>query len=99
MLAENDYPGWQARVDGRSTPVVQADGSFQAVAVPAGEHVVRFAYRPTSVRLGLAATVLGLAVAGGLWWLPGPLGRRRRRAPASIATFCTALPPMEWPTT
>lgn len=84
VLAENHYPGWEAEIDGRPTRIVRADGSFQAVAVPPGEHTVRFTYRPASVWLGLAATALGLALAAALWWLPGPLGRVRAAPPRTF---------------
>ncbi len=68
ILADVWYPGWQARVDGASAPLWQADALFRAVFLPAGEHEVEFAYRPWwrwSVLFSLAAAAL-------LLWKPSP---------------------------
>jgi hypothetical protein len=58
VLADRDAPGWRARVDGGRVPILRANGLFRAVALPAGEHVVDFSYRPRAVLLGLAITLL-----------------------------------------
>lgn len=67
FLSDNFYPGWQATVDGRSVPILQADYSFRAVEVTAGKHIVHFSYRPVSFYLGtfislVSAILLGLFV-------------------------------------
>lgn len=46
ILADTDYPGWQATVDGEPTPIYRANLMFRAVQVSRGEHTVRFEYRP-----------------------------------------------------
>jgi hypothetical protein len=83
VRSELDLAGWSATVDGRSVPVVPADGGLESVAVPAGSHEVVFAYAPPHLRLGE-----GLAVAGLLAVLLGPPGarrvRRRRRASTGV---------------
>jgi hypothetical protein len=79
VLAENYYPGWEAWVNGEPAPVLLANHTFRAVAVPAGEHDVVFRFRPTELLIGFWIYVLGmlaLAAYGAL------LVMRRLRAPA-----------------
>jgi hypothetical protein len=78
VLAENYYPGWEARVNGDPAPVLLANHTFRAVAVPAGEHEVVFRFRPRELFIGFWIYLLGmLALAG----YGGFLVVRRLRAP------------------
>lgn len=73
VLADRHYPGWNASVDGRPTPIQEANGHFRAVAVPRGRHRVVFEYRPVSFRVGgwiSGASVLLL----GMGFIAGPRG-------------------------
>ncbi len=65
ILSDMWYPGWEALIDGESTPVFRADYLFRAVEVPPGEHVVEFVYRPMSFYVGVAVTAVAWAA---LWW-------------------------------
>jgi len=58
LLLDGWYPGWEAAVDGKPARVRRADYAFRAVEVPAGRSVVRFDYRPRTVRAGLLAALL-----------------------------------------
>lgn len=69
--------GWSATIDGRSTAVYPADIAFQGIIVPAGEHVVVLRYQPSSVTIGIAGSLGGLAVI--LAVLVAPLLLRRTR--------------------
>ncbi|MBY0506154.1 MAG: YfhO family protein [Bryobacteraceae bacterium] len=60
ILGDTHYPGWQVTVDGKAADLIVAYGVARAVVVPAGEHTVEFAYRPVSLRLGAAMSLLGL---------------------------------------
>jgi hypothetical protein len=73
FLADQHYPGWRATVNGRPAPIHRANYTFRLVEVPAGNSVVRFEYRPWSVRIGaaLSATTITLVLAALAW-------RRRR---------------------
>ncbi|HXV61384.1 MAG TPA: YfhO family protein, partial [Vicinamibacteria bacterium] len=68
VLLDTLRPGWIAQVDGRETEILRTQHAFRAVAVPEGEHLVRFSYRPRSLRLGglvsLASVLLVSAWAG-----------------------------------
>jgi hypothetical protein len=74
VLSEIDYPGWQATVDGKDTPILRANTILRAVPVRAGVHRVEMVFRPWTVSLGLIISVLTL-VAG----LVGVLWPRRSR--------------------
>jgi membrane protein YfhO len=60
VLLDTYDPGWSATVDGRSAPVVRANLNFRAVPVGAGTHLVELVYRPRTVVLGTAVSLLGL---------------------------------------
>jgi hypothetical protein len=86
VLSENHYPGWRAYLDGRPVGVLRVNYNQRGVRVPAGEHEVLFVYRPKSVIVGAAVsllTALGLLA----WWrrlLPESrlLARRLRESEA-----------------
>ncbi|MGZ5234452.1 MAG: hypothetical protein ACXWC3_30955, partial [Burkholderiales bacterium] len=58
LVAENDYPGWTASVDGAPVDILRADISLRAVPLRAGRHRVVFTFDPLSVKLGLAGSLL-----------------------------------------
>lgn len=64
VLTDTYYPGWHARVNGANRQILRANGLFRAVAVPAGRHEVVFEYRPESLRLGAAVSMLSLVILG-----------------------------------
>jgi hypothetical protein len=53
VLLDTFYPGWVASVDGQVTPIYRADYLMRAIYVSAGQHMVKFEYRPTSFTRGL----------------------------------------------
>jgi hypothetical protein len=65
VLSDTNYPGWRARVDGRPTPIYQANYLFRAVYLAPGEHEIEFTFMPTSYRLALAGTLASMALVGG----------------------------------
>jgi uncharacterized membrane protein YfhO len=46
ILADTDYPGWAATVDGETTPIYRTNLMFRAVQISAGSHTVQFDYVP-----------------------------------------------------
>ena len=75
LFSMNDDPGWQAHVDGRSVPIVIADGALMAVEVDPGNHHIQLDYRPRSFRAGVAVTFLTVAGLAVYLWRD----RRKRR--------------------
>jgi len=71
--------GWLARLDGQLVRVWHADLAFMAVAVPPGEHVVEFVYRPPLFRAALALSLASLTALVALSLARRASGRRRTR--------------------
>jgi hypothetical protein len=66
VLSDAFYPGWRARVDHRPDRIYEVNGAMRGVAVPLGRHTVTMRYRPVSVYLGAALSLLGIL--GALVW-------------------------------
>lgn len=63
VVHDTHAPGWKAEIGGAPAPLLEANGLFRAVLVPAGEHTVRLQYAPGSFLLGLAISIAALATA------------------------------------
>ena len=65
-LAETDYPGWRASVDGAPAPIHTTNLAFRGVQLEPGEHEIVFEYHPAWLRptaiAAFMALLLGLAV-------------------------------------
>jgi len=61
FLSDNYYPGWKAYLDNVATKIYIADYAFRAIAVPEGEHNIKFAYDPLNFKIGLGISFLFLA--------------------------------------
>lgn len=48
--------GWEATIDGQSTTTFAGFDTFLAVHVPAGQHEVKFVYRPRGLKIGMWCT-------------------------------------------
>ena len=61
-LADQNYPGWRAALDGKPVRIRQEPNSpvGRYVEVPAGEHRVTFEYAPASFRVGLYLACLSV---------------------------------------
>ncbi len=62
LLSDAYYPGWQVTVNGSPAELLQADGLFRGVLLPAGEHEVVFSFAPRSFQLGWMMTAVGLTM-------------------------------------
>jgi hypothetical protein len=63
-LAQPDYPGWQATLDGKSVEILRAYGALSAVVVPAGDHTIRLIYDPLTYRIGAVISLVTWAMLG-----------------------------------
>jgi hypothetical protein len=64
VINESYFPGWEARVDGSSTPIVRTNAIVRGLAVEAGSHVVELVYRPRAFRWGAAISLASTCVLG-----------------------------------
>jgi hypothetical protein len=86
VLLDSYYPGWRAEVDGRDAEISPAMGAFRAVKVPSGDHRVRFRYRPASVYVGGAITLVTLALLATIFVLSRRGAAHARASPAPRST-------------
>jgi uncharacterized membrane protein YfhO len=62
-VSENYFPGWQASVDGRPTPVYRADFNLIGVPLPAGARRVELLFHDAAVSTGKAISILAALLA------------------------------------
>jgi hypothetical protein len=62
ILADSYAPGWHATLDGKTCPILRANGLFRGVATPPGTHEIAFVYHPISYILGMALSLGSLAL-------------------------------------
>jgi MYXO-CTERM domain-containing protein len=75
VLGDNWFPGWKAKLDGKSVPVERVDYTYRGVRVGPGAHTVEFSYEPASWTIGWITSLLSLVALGALV----AVGLRRRR--------------------
>jgi hypothetical protein len=67
FIADANYPGWQAKIDGQSTAVYSGQVLGKAVLVPEGRHQISVEFKSRSFVIGLSVmifTLLVLMIAG-----------------------------------
>ncbi|MBI5620018.1 YfhO family protein, partial [Candidatus Gottesmanbacteria bacterium] len=60
VISETYYPGWQASVDGRNTPVLPVNIRYIGVVVPPGSQQVTLRFTPSRFLLGLVVSLVSL---------------------------------------
>jgi len=67
VFSVNNYPGWEATIDGRNVEIVTADSSFIGVVAPPGDHTIELRFRPTHLKLSVAVFLVALLASVGCW--------------------------------
>lgn len=62
IFSEIYYPGWKATIDGKPLTLGRADYVLRAAVVPAGNHVVKMEYKPTSVNITEAIAYVAIVI-------------------------------------
>jgi len=70
VISEMYYPGWEATIDGRRTPIWTANYLLRGVIVPEGRHRVEMRYTAPAARRGAIISVLTLLalITGAINW-------------------------------
>jgi hypothetical protein len=63
ILSDQLDPWWAATVDGQRAAILRANWVFRAVRIEAGDHVIRFVYRPWPYYAGAALTFVSVLAA------------------------------------
>ena len=66
VVSEIFYPGWEATVDDRPTPIMLTNYLLRGVYVPSGRHQIQMRYRATAARNGAVISVLTVGLLFGL---------------------------------
>lgn len=72
------YPRWVATVNGKETPIYQANGPFRAVEIPAGDSVVEMEFHPWLMLIGLYLSLICVALVLGLFIFADKINLQRR---------------------
>jgi hypothetical protein len=62
ILTDTWFPGWSATVDGKRAKIEKAYGMVRGVVVDPGKHTIEMRYRPLSVYLGAALSILAAGI-------------------------------------
>lgn len=87
VLTDSYNPEWIVEVDGHRAPLLRANQFFRAVALDPGEHNVVFRYRPLSLAMGFAVSLLTMLIAA--FFIAREI-RQRRRADRAAALIVSA---------
>ncbi len=77
VLADTEFPGWEATVDGRKVEILSPYGALRGVVVDKGDHQVEWRYLPRSAVWGAGLSVLGIFFIG--WTRTRPAAKNPRR--------------------
>ncbi|HEX2620308.1 MAG TPA: YfhO family protein [Phototrophicaceae bacterium] len=78
-IAQVNYPGWYATVNGQSTEILRAYGGLSAVVVPSGQNTIELIFNPLTYRIGAILSLVtwsGLAILA-IWLMLQPVIRRQ----------------------
>jgi hypothetical protein len=66
VLADVYYPGWSLAVDGRPVAILRTNRAMRGAPLAAGTHHLVFRYSPTSFRVGLPCSAIGIGLLAAL---------------------------------
>ena len=60
VFLQNYYPGWQVKINDKSSDLLKFENNFMEIALSPGKNVITFSYEPFSVYVALVVSVLSL---------------------------------------
>lgn len=57
VLSDEEFPGWEATVDGHEAPTITADNALRSVYLSPGAHTILFSYKPLAFRVGAVVSL------------------------------------------
>ena len=60
VFSDRYYPGWKAYVNGKKTKIYKANMILRSVHLKKGDHLVKFVYKPLSLRVGFIISIMTL---------------------------------------
>ncbi len=75
VISQLNYPGWQAKIDGKPTPLIEANLVHQAISIPKGNHQIELKFTPILFWHFLTISVIGHLLSLALfifWGQPSP---------------------------
>lgn len=62
FIADAWFPGWKARIDGKSQEILRANYNFMAITLEKGIHKVVLEYQPTSFENGKMVSLISVSI-------------------------------------
>jgi hypothetical protein len=78
VVLDGYHADWDATLDGRPVPIVEAPGRYRLVETPGGDRTLEFRYHARALTVGMPVFLIGLVVAAAI--LRGPLPSAAGRA-------------------
>lgn len=63
VLLDANYPGWEATVNGSKQGILEVNGVFRGIFLPAGTHSISFQFRPITLYWGITLASLSIVLA------------------------------------
>jgi hypothetical protein len=68
VLSEIAYPGWEVEIDGKTGELMRVNYDLRGVALSTGKHRIELIYRPLSLRIGAAVSLItAVCLLLGVW--------------------------------
>ncbi|MBA4313227.1 MAG: hypothetical protein C0417_11420 [Chlorobiaceae bacterium] len=75
VFSDSYYPGWKAYIDDSETKIYRANVTQRSVAIPKGDHLVKFVFEPQTVQVGFWITASSVILFGFLFY---QMNRKRK---------------------